>query len=138
MNINTAFPSKYLKAGDDVPEDETIILTIEKVELETIGLGKDATDKPVLYFEEVDKGMVLNKTNSLAIAKLYGADTDDWVGKRLALFSTYVQFQSEMVLSIRVKPKAPAPAKGKGQRPVDRADVPNPTAAVNDDEDIPF
>jgi hypothetical protein len=138
MNINTAFPSKYLKAGDDVPEDETIVLTIEKVDMETIGLGKDAADKPVLYFEEVDKGMVLNKTNSLAIAKLYGADTDDWVGKRLALFSTYVQFQSEMVLSIRVKPKAPAPAKGKGPRPVDRADVPNPTAAVNDDDEIPF
>ncbi len=112
MNINTAFASRTLKAAD--VEDGDMILTIKTVVVETVGQGKDAEDKPHIYFNETDKALVLNKTNAGVIAKLYGNDTDDWTGKQIALYAMDVQYGNEMVPGIRVRTKAPtssAPAK---------------------------
>jgi hypothetical protein len=61
----------------------------------------------VLFFREEEKGLVLNKTNTTIIAKLYGDDTDDWVGKPVTLYATEVQFQGDMVDAIRVRNKPP-------------------------------
>lgn len=113
MKISSAFPSKYLKA-EDVIEDTTY--TIARVEIETLGQGRDAEEKPIVYFNEVDKGLALNKTNSGIIAKLYGDDTDDWTNRAVTLYATEVQFKDEMVLAIRIrmrvaKPATPAPAQ---------------------------
>lgn len=112
MNINTAYPSNYLKADD--LNGKSVTVTIQKVELEEIGQGRDKERKPVLYFRGKDKGVVLNKTNANTITKLYGGETDDWVGKAITLVPREVEFQGEMVLSIRVslqKPGAPAAAR---------------------------
>ena len=103
MNINSAFKSNYLKAAD-FTEDTTY--TIKNCAMETLGQGKDADDKPVLYFNEVDKGLALNKTNSTTIAKQYGTDTDTWVGKPVTLYPTEVEFKGEMVESIRIRARA--------------------------------
>lgn len=109
MNINNAFPSKYLKSGD-VPEHDDLLLTISRVTIETVGQD-DPEDKPIVYFAEVDKGLVLNKTNANTIAGLYGPETDGWAGKRIALYATEVAYQGKMTLSLRVRMKAPpAPA----------------------------
>lgn len=110
MNINKTFDSKYLKADGDIPDDGNLILTIEVVRLESVGQGDDASDKPVVYFRETDKGLVLNKTNATTITGLYGPETDDWIGKKIALFSTEVDFGGKQVLAIRVRMKKPQPA----------------------------
>lgn len=121
MNIDAAFPSKYIKSSD-LPEDGVAVpFTITSVETEEI--GKDKQIKPVIYFKGHDKGMVANKTNCNTIAKALGSrDTDDWVGKTILLYSTEVQFGDEMVESIRVKLKAgkAAPA-AKNQEPDDNS-----------------
>lgn len=109
MNINSAYPSNYLKADD--LQGKSVTVVIQKVEIEEIGQGRDKESKPVLYFRGKDKGVVLNKTNANTITKLYGGETDDWVGKAITLVPREVEFQGEMVLSIRVslqKPGAPA------------------------------
>ena len=67
MNINKAFPSKYLKASDF--DDVDTSCTIKRVAMEHIGQDKDEPPKPIVYFEEMDKGLVCNKTNPSAIAK---------------------------------------------------------------------
>ena len=105
MNIDSAFPSKYLKASD-LPEDGVAVpFTIKEVVTEEI--GRDKQVKPVIYFKGQDKGFVANKTNCNTIAKALGSrDTDDWEGKTILLYSTEVQFGDEMVESIRVKLKA--------------------------------
>ncbi len=103
-------PSKYLKASD---ADEDLVVTMRDIQEEQVGMGRDAEKKWVLYFEEVEKGLILNKTNMNTIAKLYGDDTDDWEGKRITLFSTEVQFQSEMVPAIRIRSKPPKTRNGK-------------------------
>ncbi len=104
MNIDTAFPSKYMKASD-LPEETVVPFTIEEIKMEEIGREKQT--KPVIYFKDHDKPFVANKTNCNTIAKALGSrDTEDWIGKTIRLYSTEVQFGDEMVESIRVSLKA--------------------------------
>ena len=120
MNIDQVFPSKYMKASD-LPEDGlSLPFVIEEVRVEEIGREKQS--KPVIYFVDQSKGFVANKTNCNTIKKLFGPDTDEWIGKTIALYSTEVQFGDEMVESIRVSVK-----------PVKRGDAPAKTS-----DKIPF
>lgn len=108
MNINEAFPSNYIKAADLQGGSPTV--TISHVTSEEI--GDDC--KLVLYFQGKEKGMVLNKTNANNIGSLYGAETDDWHGKKVTLAVAWVDFQGRSVEAIRVRPPASAgraPAK---------------------------
>lgn len=121
MNINDAFPSKYLKASD-LPEEGTQSFTIEKVEIEEI--GRDKERKPVIYFEEDHKGLVCNKTNARTIAKVLGTEEfTDWTGGKINLYRAEVEFQGEMVESIRVKIKTP---KGSKSVPMNQASSTEP------------
>src|SRR6266404_8656042 len=107
MNIDDAFPSKYLKASD-LPEEGTQSVTIEKITIEEIGREKQR--KPVIYFEYLDKGFVCNKTNANTIAKIIGSrNLEDWTGKTIHLYRAEVEFGGEMVESIRVKIKSAKP-----------------------------
>jgi hypothetical protein len=111
MNINTAYPSTYLKAAE--LEGDTVY-TIKSVEIETLGKDENAEQKPIVYFNETDLGLALNKTNANTIQGLYGPETDEWVGKAITLFATEVDFQGKQTLAIRVRMKKPtgaAPAK---------------------------
>ncbi len=110
MNINSAFPSNYIKASD--LNGNAVPVTIREVKIEEVGRTKDK--KPVLYFMGKEKGMVLNRTNSKKIAELAGSpDTEDWGGTVIAIYPTETEFAGETVECIRVKaPKAahkPAP-----------------------------
>lgn len=136
MNINQAFPSKYIKASD--LDDKTINVTIADIKIEQVGQDRDT--KPVAYFKGKTKGLVLNKTNSRKIASLAGSpETDDWVGVEIAIFPTETEFAGETVECIRVK----APKSTNGTRRVvpDPLPVDDPmprTAPPVDDSDIPF
>lgn len=132
-SMNDLFPSNYLKAADFAEEDAT--WTIKALREEKIGQGRDADNKWILFFKEEKKGLVLNKTNANVLAKLFGDDTDDWVGQQVTLFATEVQFKDEMVEAIRIRSKPP-------KRPVAKA-KPAPVAVeaedeADDDSDIPF
>ncbi len=86
-----AFPSNYVKAAD--LNNRTVKVTIDKVEFEEIGQNKDK--KPVMYFEKVQKGIVLNKTNATEIAAKHGETMEDWTGKEIELFSIMVTLQCQ-------------------------------------------
>lgn len=127
MNIDSAFPSNYLKASD--LGTSAPLVTIDRVEVEPV--GRDREMKPVLYFRGKEKGVVLNKTNSNMIATLTGSrDTDDWAGCRIRIYATTTEFAGETVECIRVK----GAAQPAASRPAPR---PEPVA-VGDDTDIPF
>ncbi|MEK9894918.1 MAG: hypothetical protein VW518_00645 [Burkholderiaceae bacterium] len=96
-------PGKFLK-HQDLNGQETLI-TIDAYQLEEVGQEKEK--KWVLYFRELEQGLILNATNGRTICKLYGEEMDDWVGKRITLYTAEVQFGSEMVEAIRVRAKAP-------------------------------
>lgn len=107
MNIFQVFPSNYLRAGDLNGRPYT--LTIARFVVEQ--MGRDEEEKPVVYFDSADKGLVLNRTNAFTIADLYGPETDDWVGKRITIYPTRVRAFGKEQDAIRVKaaiPSAPA------------------------------
>jgi hypothetical protein len=97
MKISEEFPSKYLKAAD--LQGREVRVTIANVEREKMG---DDT-KPVVYFKGKEKGVVLNKTNSNAIADAYGDDTDDWFGHDIILLSVMTDYAGKMTPAIRVR-----------------------------------
>ena len=98
------FPSPYLKHEDLGGEDR--ILTISKFDFEPV--GEDNEMKGCLYFNEVDKKLVLNKTNAGTISDIYSKKFDEWIGKRIALYKTEVQYAGKMVKAIRVRLDPPA------------------------------
>jgi hypothetical protein len=105
MNIQNAFPSKWLKSGDI--EEGDLNLTIKAVQIENIGQGDEQESKPVIYFEETEKGMVLNKTNADTISRLHTTETDNWIGKKISIFATEVDFAGKQTLALRVRMRAP-------------------------------
>ena len=118
MKISDAFPSKYLKVDD--LNDADMLCTITRVALEELGQGHEKDTKPIVYFAETDKGMACNKTNAGVISKLYGDDTDGWIGKKITLWPNHdVEFRGEIVSAIRVRSRAPStiapPTRQSGQ-----------------------
>ncbi len=107
--VSDAFPSNYLKAAD--LNNRTGKVTINKVIFEEIGQDKDK--KPVMYFADVKKGLVLNKTNATTIGAVHGQELEGWTGREIELFSMMVPFQGQNVAAIRCRAAAeaaPAPA----------------------------
>lgn len=112
MDINSAFPSKWLESADLAGKTKVVVM--EDVTLEEV--GDDKEQRPVVWFRNQEKGMVLNKTNAGTIAKLYGCETEDWSGKPIALYPTETSFRGEMVRCIRVKPERPKKRKQSTNR----------------------
>lgn len=79
MRMNDMFPSKYLKK-EEFPAPA--VLTIKVCAMEEVARGEE---KPILYFVEKSKGLVLNKTKGIELALHYGDDTDEWAGKKVRL-----------------------------------------------------
>jgi hypothetical protein len=107
MKLNDAYPSRYLTAEDLDGRDVTA--TIETIELEEIGQGADKSKKLVIGFRGKKKLFVVNKTNANTISKVLGSDdTDDWIDQRITIGPREVEFQGNMVWSIRVSLRKPA------------------------------
>lgn len=119
MNVNDAFPSNYLKAAD--LNGRTIQVSIASAKIEEIGQGQRKERKLVLSFYGKEKTFVCNKTNAGTIEKLYGPDTDAWIGQPIILTAREVEFQGDMVMALRVSLQRPQPH-------VKQAVVPPPAA----------
>jgi len=110
MKLGEAFPSNFMKADDLQGRD--ILVTIKDVKMEELGQGHDKEQKLVLSFRGKSKKLVCNKTNAKTIAKLFGDETDDWIGKTIIIGPREVEYQGDQVWAIRVSlknPNAPAP-----------------------------
>lgn len=129
MLISSAFPSKYLKAEDLQGRNVTVV--IDRVEMDEVGKDKDI--KPIVYFQGKEKGVVLNKTNSNAIAAAFGDDTDNWTGAEVVLFEVMTDFEGKTVAAIRIRvpPRKPQRAAAPPSTPKNAAPPPI-------DDDIQF
>lgn len=102
MRVTELCPSPHLEAldvGDKIGDE--VIVTIKGVRIAEV--GQDKVRKGVVEFDEYDRGLVLNKTNSRMIASIHGAQTDQWKGKKLVLYRSETSFQNKTVPCIRVK-----------------------------------
>lgn len=134
MNINQLKESKYLKKEDVATP---ILVTITGGEMKNLAMeGKPPEERFLLYFEEVEKPLVLNSTNAQICAAITGSDeTDDWVGHKVVLYNDpNISFQGKLTGGIRVRaPKGQAkPAPKPAPAP-----APAPPQAANED-DTPF
>lgn len=101
-NIDELMPSRYLKQSDVTPPK---IVTIAGLKQEN--LAREDQPKKLrwtMQFEELDRPLVLNKTNLKRAAKACGSDmTEDWLGKKIKLyFDEEVEFGGEQVGGIRI------------------------------------
>ena len=136
--IHEMIPSSYLKKEDC---DPPILVTINGVKEEDLAMeGKPQEMKWVMYFDEREKGIVLNNTNIQLCAQICGSDdTDGWIGKKIVLYSDpNVSFGGKLVGGIRVRaPKSNG--KPAQARPATTDDVNRRAQEVADMEnDIPF
>lgn len=103
--------SPFLK-GDDLEEGERTIVTIKTAEEVNFPSGDTV---PVLSFLEVEQKLTLNKTRIKKLVELLGDDTDDWVGKKIALYPVDVQFNGKTVPGIAIA--SPPKKKKEGVKP---------------------
>ena len=109
-DYRSMYEKDYLGAWDFTEGDKT--LTIKKAQRgELTGSGGRKTKKPVVYFQETEKGLALNATNGKTIATLYGPMVEDWAGKKITLYASRTTMGSEEVDCVRIRPQAP---KGNG------------------------
>ena len=107
MNVNEFVQSPYLRGYDLAGKNVTV--TIREMTVETVGAPGQQEQKPVLWFEGADRGLICNKPNLVAVARQYGPETDTWAGKRISLRPETVKAFGDTHLVIRVG----TPANGK-------------------------
>lgn len=135
-HVNEMFPSKFLKAADI---DQDYEVTIAEISKDTLGQGAEAEEKYILFFEEYDKGLVLNKTNTGLIAAQHGDDTDKWKGKKVVLTVEDVTFQGKITPAIRIRrPARPSVPQRRAGGPQPRPASAQAAADQAADEQAPF
>jgi hypothetical protein len=98
MKVSDVFSGSSLKAAD-LGDAEVAAVEVR----EYTDDGK-TSKKLYLTFQNKTKGLVVNKTNASRISKLYGDDTDNWIGKEVVLYVDHeVQYGSDMVSGLRVR-----------------------------------
>lgn len=102
------FDYKYTGAYELQPNEEKVV-TIKKVCKEEVNStdGKKSMCL-VAYFYDSSKPMVLNKTNCKTIEKIYSPFTEDWIGKKITVFSQKVKAFGDVVDALRIRPTKPA------------------------------
>jgi hypothetical protein len=113
MNIYKSSLFPFIQGDSLVGKPVTLTMKAVKMELVPTKPG-EADEKPVLYFKESSKGLILNKTNAKTIAQLYGGETNDWTGKPIELYSERVKAFGQWFNAVRCRGPQngkPAPAE---------------------------
>jgi hypothetical protein len=101
MNVMSVF-GNYL--GAEHLGTTTPTVTIADVRKEEIADEKGALrTKAVVHFMGTNRSFILNRTNALTIAAMFGMETATWAGKRIVLYATEVQLGRERVAGVRIK-----------------------------------
>lgn len=145
MKRSDIFPSNYVKCED--LKGKQVTLRIKDVTVEKMG----DDEKPVCWFYQREKGLVLNQTNWDIIEGIHGPESDDWLGKSITIYPTKVMFAGKRVDAIRVRemaptftptPAPPAPnGQGKSQQTAPAMTQKEADAGQDDgveDDDTPF
>jgi uncharacterized membrane protein len=153
MNIRELSKSRYLTKED---VGAGMLVTVKGGDWETVSAtGQPEETKWVCYFNEVEKGIVINPTNGHLMAMVTGSeDSDGWIGKKIVLYTdpTVTNKQGKIVGGIRIRaPKgqaakatAPKPAPVNVSRNLPPSQQPTPeeiaeAASDNvDDSEVPF
>jgi len=127
MKKSDFWKSKYIKPDD--LNGKPVTLTIKSVKREALKTNGREDAKPVMYFAEAQKGLILNMTNFDSAVDLTGeGDTEKWPGHRIELYPSTVEVSGEVKPCIRIR----EPSQG------DLLDKPPPGVAGDLNDPIPF
>ena len=87
--------------------DRTITLTMTRMTTDNIPVRNGMEEKFLIHFQETEKTLILNQVNARTIAKLYGAETEDWAGKGITLYTEEIRAFGKTHNAIRVAPAIP-------------------------------
>jgi hypothetical protein len=125
--------SKYLNAGDLTQEKA---LRIKEVTVEMVRSGPAQEQKPVVWFTNHKKGLVLNKTNNRTLRGSFGDDMEKWAGKVVNVYPTQTDYGGKTVGALRVRippPKQAAAGNGQPTKVVQEVLPPEPKPPLADD-----
>lgn len=135
MHINElATPSKYLRK-EDAPNP--ILVTVSRVTKENVAKPNDPPKvRGILYFIELEKGMVLNATNLKRAARaLNSDDTDAWIDRKLVVYTDPdVEYGGELVGGLRIRAPKNQPTSTRSEPPP----APKRGTFQDIDSDVPF
>ncbi len=101
-DVDLLFPKKFLGVNDIPAEGLTV--TIDKVDQIEMKGDDGTVEKAVLLLEEVEQGLVLNRTNASKIASIHGRDYGQWCGRKIRLVvDDAVLFKGRLTKGIRVR-----------------------------------
>jgi hypothetical protein len=99
VDFDDMYGSKYLGVAD--LKDSEPRVTIKHVEVEEMKDKNGVTKfKYVISFEELNKGLVVNRTNAKKLADAWGKKPDGWIAQRVTLYPEDTSFGP----GVRVRP----------------------------------
>jgi len=99
------YGKEHLGSWDLQGKDVTV--TIASVKQGKAKSREGEAKKPLISFVGRSKTFLVNATNGAIIAKMYGPNPKNWIGKQVTLYPTVVAFGSERVDAVRVRPTPP-------------------------------
>lgn len=116
-HIDLLFPSRYVKAADLRGKSVTVVIERIVPREKLMMAGGKSDNKPVVYLRGKDKGWILNKTNARDIAKAWGPEILEWIGRPVVIVSKQVEARGETVDAIRIDlPATMKLARGAGKK----------------------
>jgi hypothetical protein len=125
MDVTAYMGSTFLKVED-------IRNGPRQVRIKDCSVGQ--FDKLDLHLEDGDK-LSLNATNVKTLARNYGKDSRDWVGRTIELYIGQVEFKGQEQDSVLVRPISP-PTPPQQQRTSEPTRAPSTRDEL--DDEIPF
>lgn len=112
MKKSEVFPSNWLKAEHLVKDGKSMAkrVTITDIEDTEFKDGDKVKKQRAISFAETDKKLGLNPTNWNTLAVISGQDPDgdpdddQFVGLKVEVYRTMVQFKDKMVAAVRIRP----------------------------------
>jgi hypothetical protein len=103
------YGSRFLSVAD--LKDDEPRLKIGKVEVAELREKNGTTKrKYVVFFEGVEKGLVINKTNATKLADAYGKQPSRWIGQIVQLYTEETPYgKGVRVRPLRKPPPIPEP-----------------------------
>jgi hypothetical protein len=119
--------SKYLRATDlgEIGSEKRV--KIKAVTKET-DVGEKQETKACVWFTNLDKGLILNKTNLRMLQGAFGDSMDAWPSKIVVLFSIMADLRGKPTPAVRVRIPPPKEAY--------KAPPPKPTPKPSVEEEL--
>ena len=111
-----------------LPNGDDLTVTIDHVQLETITVQGGKKEEHMIAHLVGVKPLILNRTNSKSINKLYGPYIEHWAGKQITLHASTTKMAGEIVECVRIRPTVEKPAPS----PLSAARFPKALQAVKD------